>query len=257
MNPFEKNWDGTVTEEEKKAYTEIVIVFDKSGSMAQLKQAVVDGYNEYVGKVRAAPGDNRWSLFMFDDPHSARGADEGFLQILFESKREAEVPKLTLIVSRACMSGGSNPVSFVPRGGTALTDALCEVIDRTELRTSGMDHVKVVVGIFTDGMENVSTKFTSPELRERLARTQTKKGWDYLYFGANQDAFAETGKAGLPGQMISGHLQAGASYTNSFIATNAGMQLAISSGMKGLFSVASGSLASGKYPQPTAIVGVP
>ncbi len=39
MNPFEKNWDGTVTEEEKKAYTEIVIVFDKSGSMEQLKQA--------------------------------------------------------------------------------------------------------------------------------------------------------------------------------------------------------------------------
>lgn len=275
MNPFERDWKSITTENGQKAYTEIVIVFDKSGSMENMKQAVVDGFNGYASKVLAAPGDNRWSLVMFDDPASACGADEAFPQVLFESRLERDVPLLCLSVpqfdSNALIASGglaqlqhvvtnckSGYIPFQPRGWTALTDALCETIDRTALRTSGMEHVKVVMGIFTDGQENASQKHTSPELRERIAAMQAKRGWDFLYFGANQDAFAEAGKAGLPGGMISGHLAPGASYTNSFVATAAGMRQAICSGFYGMASVASGAMASGRImnvPQPTAVVG--
>ena len=272
MNPFERDWKSVTTEDGKKAYTEIVIVFDKSGSMESMKQAVVDGFNEYAEKVRAVPGDNRWTLVMFDDPASARGADEAFPQVLFESQPERTVPLLCLpkthsvqfgfasgSCSRVVADEVSGHVPFQPRGWTALTDALCETIDRTALRTSGMDHIKVVMGIFTDGGENNSRKHTSAALRERIAAMQAKRGWDFLYFGANQDAFLEAGNAGLPGAMISGHLPAGASYTNNFVATVAGMRQAIGSGFMGMYSVASGSLCSGRVsssPQPTAVVGV-
>src|SRR5262249_48619218 len=58
----------------------------------------------------------------------------------------------------------------------------------------------VMVVVMTDGLENASREFTSARLREMIAEAQSVHGWEFLYLGANQDAFAEAGKYGIAKQ---------------------------------------------------------
>ncbi len=243
----------------QKAYADVTIVFDRSASMMPMRDAVIEGFNDYVKKMQETPGDTRWTLVQFDDPDSAKGAHEPFPTTVFEHKAEMDVPFLT-------------KVDFRPRGVTALVDAVCKVIERTELRCSGReDQVKPVIAIFTDGQENSSVDFTSAQMREKIA-CFSKKGCEFLYFGANQDAFAEAGKHGIPisagsgtagswmegmigGALVApdgrvaynaspemGGLAAGSSPINSFIPTAEGMRMAIGSGMVGLAATVSGGI---------------
>lgn len=250
-------------EEVQKAYADVTIVFDRSASMMPMRNAVIEGFNDYVKKMRETPGDTRWTLVQFDDPDSARGAREPFPTTVFEHKAETEVPLLTRD-------------DFKPRGTTALVDAVCKVIEQAEQRTSGReDQVKPVIAIFTDGQENSSVEHTSADMRERIARAG-KKGFEFLYFGANQDAFAEAGKHGINtagsigsrgswlsdlagGALVSpitgdtcfcspaseGGLAAGSSPINSFVPTAEGMRMAIGSGFVGMVNAVSGSVKDG------------
>lgn len=257
MNPFEKDWTkpDPTSQAASGAYADITVVFDRSASMQSMAGAVVEGFNTFAGDLRKNRGNNVWTLVQFDDPSRAHGAGETFPQVLFERQAESKLPLLAAPSSHVYFGSGSlahSPtvpasgyVAFTPRGSTALVDALCETIDRTELRTSGMANVKVVMGIWTDGEENSSQRHTNAALRERIARTQSKLGWDYLYFGANQDSFAQAGSVGIGGIVSSGHLPTGASYTNNFAATSRGMQEAIYSGVQAMYCIASGSVCSG------------
>ena len=188
MNPFEKDWTKTdpTSQAASGAYADITVVFDRSASMQGLAGAVVEGFNQFATDLRKNVGNNVWTLVQFDDPSSAAGAGEPFPQVLFEQQSERTLPLLTqqaappTFISSGSITApqpvGSGYVAFAPRGGTALVDALCATIDRTEQRTSGQAHVKVVMGIWTDGEENASRQYTSDALRERIARTQTKLG---------------------------------------------------------------------------------
>src|SRR5262249_33726049 len=89
---------------------------------------------------------------------------------------------------------------FKPRGSTALVDAVCTTIGRIKARVLAVPEAyrpKVMLVIMTDGLENASREFTSAQLREMVAEAQSVHGWEVLYLGANQDAFAEAGKYGV------------------------------------------------------------
>lgn len=227
-------------------YADITIVLDRSASMSSMKEAVVEKFNDFVGEMRKSPGDNRWTMVQFDDPDSARGAGEAFPQTLFEDKSEGQIPRLTLMNSGTISSREISPVEFLTRGSTALIDAICTTLERTLLRMSGReDTVKPVMLIITDGEENSSRKYTSPQLREMIAASQ-KKGFEFIYLGANQDAFAEASKYGIHGSLTGYGLADNAVRANDFVATADGMRMAISSGMTGVFYLASGLILSGK-----------
>lgn len=78
--------------------------------------------------------------------------------------------------------------TYVPRGSTALLDAIGQAIKSATGTPS--------VVILTDGHENASTKFTKAHIRD-LIEQKTKDGWTFAYLGANQDAFAEAGSIGI------------------------------------------------------------
>lgn len=255
-DPFNKDWVSQTSEsidvDFVPAYADITVILDGSGSMASMKESVIKGYNDYIKSMRETPGDSKWTMVQFDDYASAKGAGEAFPKTVYEFKGEKEVPFLS--------SG-----DFLPRGGTALIDATCEVIKRTEMRTSGKeDHVKVIMMIVTDGQENASVEYNNGHMREMIARTQGK-GWQYIYLGANQDVFAETQKHGVSqswlNSMAGGALVAppmglahDSSPVNPYDSTSRGMVQALGSGFIGVGSVVSGSLSNSRMVQPNAVV---
>lgn len=157
--------------------TYINFVLDRSGSMAQIQEATITGFNNYLKAQRAEPGKTRWTLTLFDS------VDEQ--EVVFENYKGRDVPKLTT-------------ETYVPRAATPLLDAVGEALTRAlaytkalSIRNEGYDrHILVVM---TDGYENASKEFSSSDVKKLIKKAE-KRNWQVIFLGANQDAW-NTGSA--------------------------------------------------------------
>ena len=174
--------------------TDITVLLDRSGSMASIQSDVEGGFARFLDDQRKIPGNCRLSLTQFD----SEGIDE-----VYGGRPIAEAPALTL----------------EPRGWTPLLDAVGRTIERTGSRYSGMPESKrpgrVLFVIITDGKENASREFGKEQVRALVDRQRRVYNWEFIYLGANVDAFAEAGGMGI-----------GADYAAAFVASPAGVRQA-------------------------------
>lgn len=145
--------------EKKLTQTEIVIVLDRSGSMRSIDKATVEGFNKFLDEQKNSEGEAFVTLVQFDDRY----------EMNYQSTPVNIVDSLVL------------NETFIPRGGTALLDAVGKTIE--ELKTDR----DVVFVIITDGDEN-SSKTYKKEAIMKMIETQTNEGWKFLFLAANQDA---------------------------------------------------------------------
>lgn len=150
----------------RQDYAEITFVLDRSGSMESTKADAEGGFNQFIEDQRKVPGECRVTLAQFDTEH----------EIVYADRLIAEVPKLTLL----------------PRGGTALLDAIGRTIIAIGDRLSKMDETKrpgkVFFVIVTDGGENSSREFTPAKIAEMIKHQRETYNWQFIFLGANQDA---------------------------------------------------------------------
>ncbi len=151
--------------------TEIAFVLDRSGSMESCAESAIAGFNQFLRDQRALSGDARLSLILFDDQY--------------------EVPYQSIPLSEAAEL---DTTTFVPRGSTALLDAIGRTIDELGARLAAMPEddrpAGVIVAILTDGLENASHRYSLRDVSERIARQRDVYKWHFLFLGANQDAIA-------------------------------------------------------------------
>lgn len=163
--------------------TDFTILLDRSGSMAGIRQATIDGFNKFVREQNEPGVKDVWSLAQFDTPSYG----EDFPHFTFETKAYKDVPVLT------------NEL-FVPRGSTALWDAMCLTLDRIDARISALNArsrpKNVVIVTITDGYENASHRFTLSDVKTRIEAHKAKNR-QFLFLGANIDAVAEGSKMGI------------------------------------------------------------
>lgn len=90
---------------------------------------------------------------------------------------------------------------YYVRGCTALLDAVGGAIKhignihkyaREEDRPE-----KTIVVITTDGMENASRKYSREKIEKMVKKQQKKYGWEFIFIGANIDAYEEAQKYGI------------------------------------------------------------
>ena len=132
------------------------------------------GFNAFIKSQLDVPGDANLTLVLFDDeylmPHS--------------SVPVQNVPELTA-------------ATYVPRGSTALLDAIGRTIKETDARLSKLAEAeqpgKVIVAIFTDGEENASQEYSLKHIGDLIRLYRDTKGWEFLFLAANQDAIATAG----------------------------------------------------------------
>jgi uncharacterized protein YegL len=149
----------------KQNYTHLIIVLDESGSMQSLTKATVEGVNALVVNQTAQPGALSTALYTFN-------------QLV------KEVTNFTVLTD----------ANYIPRGSTALFDAVCTAIDNEgkTLAAKSEDERpdKVVVVVVTDGEENASTSFTLDHVKSRVDLQRDAYKWEFVFLGANIDAFA-------------------------------------------------------------------
>lgn len=144
--------------------TEIIVVLDRSGSMKKIAEATVNGFNEFIEEHKNAEGVAKITLAQFDDRY----------ELDYKSLPINEAKNLVL------------DETFVPRGTTALYDAIGMTINNTKTTSD------VIFVIITDGAENASHEFTREDVFN-LIQEHEEKGWKFIFLAANQDAI-KTGK---------------------------------------------------------------
>ena len=155
--------------------TDITLVIDRSGSMEAIRKDAEGGVNTFVQEQAKHPGEALLTLVQFDTKY----------EFIHKGVPVKQVPAYKL----------------VPRGNTALLDAVGRAINETGERLAKMAESDrpglVIFVIVTDGEENSSKEFSKAQIKEMIERQQTKYSWQFTFLGANQDAFAEAGGMGI------------------------------------------------------------
>ena len=156
--------------------TDITIILDRSGSMQSTKNDAIGGFNSFIEEQKKVPGEAFLTLVQFDNEY----------ELNYAAKPIRFVEPL-------------NDLTYVPRGGTALVDAMGRTINEIHARVKALpkaERPNVVVVIITDGQENASKEWTSARVNELITKLR-KKGYEFIFIGANQDAIATSSAFGI------------------------------------------------------------
>lgn len=158
--------------------TEIVFILDKSGSMAGLEADTIGGYNSFIEGQRSIEGTAYVTTVMFST---------NFVKV----HDRAPLSSVEPLTDRDYRVGG----------GTALYDALGDTIEHIQnihryIRPEDVPE-KTVFVITTDGEENSSHRYGSEKIKGMVERCEKERGWEFLFLGANIDAFAAADRIGI------------------------------------------------------------
>jgi hypothetical protein len=153
---------------------EIIDITDVSGSMHDIRNDIIGGFNTLVADQKKVPGEARLTYVQFDNEYGLR----------YAGKNIQEVPELA-------------EQDYIPRGGTALLDAIGRTLNEQGQRIAAEKWAdKVIVCIRTDGQENASREYTLTRVKEMIAHAQAHD-WVFIFSGADIDAFGVSSSLGI------------------------------------------------------------
>ena len=158
--------------------TELVFIIDKSGSMSGLESDTIGGFNSMIAKQKKEAGEAYVSSVLFSDSS----------QVIHDRARISEIPQMTDSDYTVC-------------GCTALLDAIGDSIKHIGnihkyARSEDVPEHTMFV-ITTDGMENASHRYTYDKIKKMIEKKKEKRGWEFLFVGANIDAVSVASRVGI------------------------------------------------------------
>lgn len=166
--------DAQTRDEEEEAPTNVLIgfVLDRSGSMASLRDATIDGFNEFLTEQRQVDvGNALMSLTTFSTS----------FDVPFVGLDIHEVPNL-----------GTDMNPYNVGGMTALYDAVGTMIEGISawLANHPAWSGRPIVAIWTDGQENSSRQWSLDRVNALIEEKQ-KAGWEFVFMGTGSAAWTE------------------------------------------------------------------
>ena len=164
----------------KPEYTHITVILDRTGSMEPIRDDTIGGFNTFLKKQKAEPGQATLTLVQFDsqDPY----------ELIQRFRPIGDVPELTR-------------ETYVPRASTPLLDALGRGINDLEECLGKLDEQdrpgKVVVVVITDGEENASREFRKEQIEKMIKKKTEKDGWEFVFLSADLSAIGDAMKLGF------------------------------------------------------------
>jgi uncharacterized protein YegL len=145
-------------------YIHITLVCDKSGSMYTSKDDVIGGVKKIIDEQKAnKEGKCTVSLYTFNEK----------VKEVFVGKDVNDIEEF----------------KYNPDGLTAMNDGLGVAIDNTGKWLAAMDEEdrpgKVLVAVFTDGLENASKEYTLKQVQDKIKEQTDKYSWEFIYMGTD------------------------------------------------------------------------
>jgi len=147
--------------------TEIVIIIDKSGSMASFSEDTIQGINSLITKQKAEEGNANLSMVFFNNAIS-----------IFRWRDP--IRDIELITNN----------EYHPSGSTSLLDAIGitikEMVSSLHFEPSFKRSDSILFFILSDGYENSSQLYNYTQVRQMITQ-QTKNNWKFVFMGADVD----------------------------------------------------------------------
>lgn len=168
----------------KEGYTEIIFIWDKSGSMQSVYEDALGGFNNFIEDQKDDNDDTRVTLVLFDNQIENKFDSKPIQDILAFTKRDYKL-------------GGT----------TALLDAIGFTMNRVGNAFNELEENQrpqnVIMVIQTDGMENASKEFSNEKIKEMIKHQKEVYKWTIIYLGACLDAFSSQNDIGIrPNSMM-------------------------------------------------------
>lgn len=170
----------------KENLTQIVFILDRSGSMEDLTDDTIGGFNSFIVEQKKQEGEAILTTVLFDDKY----------EVLHDA---VSIKDVKLLTSK----------DYFARGSTALLDAVGMTISRVGQKLSDMKEEarpsKVIVVITTDGMENNSHEFSKQQIQAMIEHQTNKYSWQFLFLGANIDSVSTAQNLGISADFASNY----------------------------------------------------
>ena len=163
--------ESKIKQQTSEKATEIVCILDRSGSMDSIKHDAIGAFNSFLNGQKKLPSEAYLTLVLFDDEY----------ELLYDSIALNDVPELT-------------ESTFIPRGMTALLDAIGQTIKTVKKKTKDKN---VIVCILTDGEENHSNEYKHADIIKLIRKRKEKHHWEFIFLAANQDAIQTGNSLGI------------------------------------------------------------
>lgn len=161
----------------------VIIVMDKSGSMASIWDDAIGMCNSYIDTIKEEAAKNKLpeplvTLTLFDTE-------------VVEAYRDVPVGSVE----------HRNRVNYMPSGMTALHDAIGRTL--VNYNPPDPDKERVLCVIITDGQENSSEEYSRDGVKALIGEREAVRDsagegvWTFVFLGANQDAWAGANAIGV------------------------------------------------------------
>jgi uncharacterized protein YegL len=194
----------------------INFILDETGSMLNIQDKTISGFNEYVASLcKKNEDDIRMTLTKFNSTK---------VDIAYANRPIKEVKKLS-------------HATYRPDALTPLYDAIAKTIKRIEKDVTKRTNVLTV--IMTDGYENDSREYKREDIF-KMIKDKEQVGWSFVYLGANQDSWAAGQAMGLKKGNVADYNQRRTKRTFRVLAgATMGYAMSVSSGTSASTSSAS------------------
>ncbi len=187
----------------KQNYIELVLIFDRSGSMNSIWTDAVGGFNSFIEQQRKNLKDKqvKFTLAMFDDQYLLpyEGID-------LHSQSQINID------------------NYQPRGWTALYDAIGLTTNAVGQRLRNMQQQdrpqKVIVAIMTDGQENASKQFRIEQIKQMIETQQNDYNWSFIFLSSDLESFNASINYGINANSRVYYSQDSSGYTGTFSVYN-------------------------------------
>ncbi|MDO4562686.1 MAG: hypothetical protein Q4C12_02500 [Clostridia bacterium] len=147
----------------KKGFREYVFVINKSEAFANVQEEVIAGFNAIVDAQKSSDKETAFTLAFFsNEPRISANGKPMSLMRKYNSK------------------------TYAPKGGSALYDALGEVIDLVGERLDAAEEAerpeKVSVFVISSA-DDASTVFTREALYDKVGCQRFTYKWDFRFYG--------------------------------------------------------------------------
>lgn len=179
----------------------IAVVLDRSGSMAGIRDELMQGFNNFLADRRKDAGDVRMTLARFDSEY----------ELVYNNISVYDVKPL-------------DAESFCPRGSTALLDAIGKTVsDIGKSLAARPEHErpgKVCVMILTDGDENASRTYNLDQIKKMVEVQRSQYNWEFIFLGASLDAISTGTSLGMSKSTTMAYTASGHGILRAFNATS-------------------------------------
>ncbi len=150
---------------------DITVILDRSGSMDPICDDAIGSFNAFLKARKESNPNSLMTVVLFDDEYLVR-------------ERGVPIQAVKPLNHR----------TYVPRGSTALFDAIGKTIRTIEERAH--EDEEVMVAILTDGQENASEEYTLEQVRSLIIEKEARD-WDFVFLSADPSAFDDGNAMGF------------------------------------------------------------